>query len=636
MDKRFGDQRRKINRHGKIMNRYGIDIWGKNEFDIKDGKVVVDYKSKPAIIDMVNEARKNGLSGPLILRFPHLIDKRISLIYSTFKKVKNEFNYKGKFSAVFPLKVNQYSGFVQNLVKIGKKYNYGLEAGSKAELILAMTYNNKNAPITVNGFKDNEMVILGFIAAKMGYNITVTIEGINELENIVENMKNFDGTIPNIGLRIRLHSSGIGIWAKSGGINSKFGLTSLELITAIDMLKKYNLIKYFTMIHFHIGSQIEDIAPLKKALREAGNIFAELKKMGAENLKSIDIGGGLAVEYSQSDNSFLRNYSLKEYANDIVYLLQDIAKRKNVEEPDIFIESGRFVAASHAVLITPVLELFSKEYSEKALKFKKNNPPLVSELFDLYKDINKQNALEFLHDSMDHMESLLTLFDLGYIDIEDRSNTEILVNLIIKKALNLLKDKNNNELLFIQDRVQERYLLNFSLFQSLPDTWGLHQNFPVMPLDKLNQKDTRSASLWDITCDSDGEISFNIKNPLFLHDVNLELEDYFLGFFLVGAYQETMGIKHNLFAHPNEINIEINDSGYEITNTIKTKSIIDVLKEIEYNEEEIKENLYKKIDESKNMDKKKKEKITKMINIFLNDDSYLKTDITQSRFFKNE
>ncbi len=615
------------------MNRYGIDVWGGKRFDIQNGEVVVNYKSKPSIIDIVSRVREDGLSGPLLIRFPHLIESQISLIYDTFTEVQKEFEYKGNFNAVFPLKVNQYPGFVKNLVEKGKKYNYGLEAGSKAELLLAMTYNNADAPITVNGFKDNEMIVLGFLAAKMGQNITLTIEGINELESIVENIKNFDGVVPNIGLRIRLHSSGIGIWAKSGGINSKFGLTSLELITAIDILKKHDLLERFTMIHFHIGSQIEDIAPLKRALREAGNIFAELKKMGANALRAINLGGGLAVEYSQNENRYHRNYSLKEYASDVIYLLQDISKRKGVEEPDIFIESGRYVAASHAVLVAPVLELFSKEYSEKALRLDKKNPPLVQELYDLYKDMNKKNALEFLHDGIDHMESLLTLFDLGYIDIEDRSNTEILVNLIIKKALYLLKDKNYNELLSIQDRVQERYLLNFSLFQSLPDNWGLGQNFPVMPLDRLDEKNQRSASLWDITCDSDGEISFDIKNPLFLHDVNLDEEDYFLGFFLVGAYQETMGMEHNLFAHPTELSVEINDEGYEIKNIIKSKSIIEILKNIEYNEGEIRSILYDKVKKSKLVAEDKKSRVCEMINTFLNDNSYLKTDIIQPNFF---
>lgn len=617
------------------MNRYGIDIWGKKYFEIKDDKVIINHKSKPFLVDIVNSIREKGLSGPLLVRFPHLIQKQISLLYNTFSKVQKEFDYKGSFNAVFPLKVNQYPGFVKNLVHLGQKYNYGLEAGSKPELILAMSYNHLGSPITVNGFKDNEMIVLGFLAAKMGHNITLTIEGINELESIVENAKNFDGIMPNIGLRIRLHSSGIGIWAKSGGINSKFGLTSSELIIAVEMLKEKGLLKYFKMIHFHIGSQIEDIAPLKKALREAGNIFAELKKMGADNLTSINLGGGLAVEYSQNEESYHKNYSLEEYANDVVYLLQDIAKRKNVEEPDIFIESGRFIAAYHAVLVAPVLELFSKEYSQKLLRLKEKNPPLISELYELYKDMNKKNALEFLHDSLDHMESLLTLFDLGYIDLEDRSNTEILVNLIIEKAIKLLKDKNHKELLSIQDRVQERYLLNFSLFQSLPDNWGLKQNFPVMPLSKLGESNKRSASLWDITCDSDGEISFDIKNPLFLHDVDLKEEDYFLAFFLVGAYQETMGMRHNLFAHPTEFSVDITDTSYSITDIRESKDILQILNEIGYDNSEVKDMLTKKINLTCNS-KNEKETIFDMIEVFLKDNGYLKTDIIQPDFFSQD
>lgn len=536
-----------------------------------------------------------------------------------------EFDYKGSFNAVFPLKVNQYPNFVSNAVKSGRKRGYGLEAGSKAELILAMAYNNQNAPISVNGFKDKEMISLGFIAAKMGHDITLTIEGLNELETITDIIESKETPAPNIGIRIRLHGSSIGIWAKSGGINSKFGLTSYELVSAIEMLKKHDMLENFTMMHFHIGSQMRDIAPLKKALREVGNIYAELKKLGAYNLKAINLGGGLAVEYSQHEDHRNKNYSLSEYTNDIVYLLKNIANSKNVNEPDIFIESGRFIAANHAVLVAPVLELFSQEYNEKGLNLKKENPPLVVELYDLYKTIDKKNALEFLHDSIDHMDSLLTLFGLGYIDLVDRSNTEILVNLIIKKAVLLLKDKNYKELLSIQDRVQERYLVNFSIFQSMPDYWGLKQNFPVMPLVRLDEKATRSASLWDITCDSDGEVSFNVQNPLFLHDVDLKEEDYFIGFFLVGAYQETLGMKHNLFAHPTEATVEIDEKSFHIKNIVESQSIIETLDDLDFDTQEIKRSFKQKIEESALIGEEQKEAVLERLYEFMNDNSYLKT-----------
>ncbi|EAI7238235.1 biosynthetic arginine decarboxylase [Campylobacter upsaliensis] len=607
------------------MNSYGIDIWGDDNFIIKNGKVCVNSGKKPAIIDMVKELRNDGYRGPLLLRFPHLIQKQIENIYGSFTKARKEFDYKGGFNAVYPLKVNQYPGFVKNLVKLGKDYNYGLEAGSKAELLLAMAYNNENSPITVNGFKDRELINIGFIAAEMGHNITLTIEGLNELEAIIDIAKERFKPKPNIGLRVRLHSAGVGIWAKSGGIHSKFGLTSTELIEAVNLLRENRLIEQFTMIHFHLGSQINEIHPLKKALNEAGNIYTELRKMGAKNLKAINLGGGLAVEYSQFKDEKSRNYTLREYANDVVFILKNIAEQKSDIEPDIFIESGRFVAASHAILIAPVLELFSQEYAENKLVLKKQNPKLIDELYDLYQNIKPSNALEYLHDSIDHLESILTLFDLGYVDLKDRSNAEILTQLISKKAILLLKDKPSADLIAIQNEVQERYLVNFSLFQSMPDFWGLEQNFPIMPLDRLDEKPTRSASIWDITCDSDGEISYSKDNPLLLHDVDVEKENYFLGFFLMGAYQEVLGMKHNLFTHPTEASVYIDENGYVLKDIIEAQSILDILEDIDYDIHAIMDILNERISESSLVDEKQKKHILGELYLFLNDNGYLKS-----------
>ena len=606
------------------MKNYGIHLWSNGDFVIEDGLVKVNYGAKPSIYEITKKIRDAGIKGPLLLRFPHLIKKQIASLYSEFNRAIKSFDYKGNFNAVFPLKVNQFPNYIESLIPIAKEFGYGLEAGSKAELIIAMAYNNKNAPITVNGFKDRSMITLGFLSAQMGHDTTLTIEGLGELESIIEVAKDFKGNLPNIGLRIRLHSSGIGIWAKSGGINSKFGLTSTELLEAMEMLKSSNLLDRFTMIHFHIGSQIGEINPVKKALREAGHIYAELKKMGAKNLNNINLGGGLAVEYSQHEHIHQRNYTLTEFANDVVFLLKEIAQQKGVEEPNIFTESGRFIAASHAVLVAPVLELFTQEYTEKGLRLKKENPPLVQELYDLYKSINKSNAIEYFHDSLDHMESLLTLFDLGYIDLQDRSNTEILVHLIIKKAIELTKDKDRAELKRIQDRVQERYLLNFSLFQSLPDFWGLGQRFPVMPLCRLDQTPTRSASLWDITCDSDGEIDFNSDYPLFLHDVDLEKEEYFLGFFLVGAYQEILGMKHNLFTHPTEATIEIDEKGFHIKNLVEAQSILDILYDLDYDINEIQSRLKGLIAEKDDIEPSAKDRIIELLGILLHENNYLK------------
>lgn len=610
------------------MNDYGLSIWGSSNFIIDGGKVCLNSDLRPALIDMIKEIRNDGIKGPILLRFPHLIKKQIVDVYASFEKAKKEFDYSGSFNAVYPLKVNQYPGFVKNLVKLGEPYGYGLEAGSKAELILAMAYNTDKAPITVNGFKDKELIDIGFIAAEMGHNITLTIEGLNELEAIIATAKERFAPKPNVGLRIRLHSSGVGVWAKSAGINSKFGLTSTELIEAINLLKENNLLEQFTMIHFHLGSQITEIHPLKKALIEAGNIYAELRKMGAKNLKAINLGGGLAIEYSQFKESSSRNYTLREYANDVVYLLKSIANQKNEIEPNIFIESGRYISANHAVLVAPVLELFSQEYTEEKLALKKENPPLVTELYDLYLNLKPSNALEYLHDSIAHMESVLTLFDLGYVDLQDRSNAEILVHLIKKKSVSMLGNKQNYaELLKIQEEVQERYLVNFSLFQSLPDFWGLGQHFPIMPLERLDERPTRSASIWDITCDSDGEIAFNSKtNPLFLHDVDVEKEDYFLGFFLVGAYQEVLGMKHNLFTHPTEAVVTLDEKGgYKIENLLESQSILDILEDLDYDVDEIREILNERIEESKLIDDKQRKHILGELYLFLNDNGYLKT-----------
>jgi arginine decarboxylase len=605
---------------------YGINIWGLNNFFIDNSKVAVNYGNEPALIDIVKDIQNQGYEGPILLRFPHLIRKQINTLYSNFNKAIKEFDYKGEFKAVFPLKVNQFPTFVEPLSKIAPKYNYGLEAGSKAELILAMTYNNLNAPITINGFKDKEMIRMCFIAGKMGYNITITIEGLNELNSIIEVSKEFKECVVNIGIRIRLHSSGSGIWAKSGGIESKFGLSATENIEALEILKKENLIDKFTMIHFHIGSQINDIAPLKKALREAGNIYADLINLGATNLKAINLGGGLAIEYSQNIENREKNYSINEFANDVVFLLKEISTKKQVRMPNIFTESGRFIAATSAVLITPIIELFSSEYTQSALRLKETNPPLINELNELYKSVNENNYIEYFHDALDHLESLLTLFDLGYIDLIDRSNAEVLVNLIIKKVIILASQKGfkHNELKRINEKTQEKYLANFSIFQSLPDFWGLGQRFPVMPITHLNKTPTRSATIWDITCDSDGEIEFNKQNPLYLHDVDLNKEEYYLGFFLVGAYQEILGMRHNLFTYPNEATIEFDEDGnYKITDLCGTQTLNDILIDLDYDIDEIHRKL-KTLIENTSLEEDEKKELLGQLHLHLNDTVYLK------------
>ena len=595
------------------MNNYGINIWSDDNFVIEDGLAKINHDCKPSLISIVKDIRKQDFKGPLLLRFPHITEKQINTLYNTFNSSIKEYDYKGAFKAVFPLKVNQLPNFIHPLINEGKNFNYGLEAGSKAELVIAMTYNNLGSPITVNGFKDKEMIHLGFIAKSMGHDITLIIEGLNELEMIIEVLNETKMESPSIGLRVRLHSGGSGLWAKSGGINSKFGLTSTEILEAYELMEENNVVKYLTMIHFHIGSAMNSIKPLKKALREAGHIYAELKNLGATNLDSINIGGGLAVEYNAYERT--RFYSLSEFSNDVIFTLKEIAKQKNVAEPNIFTESGRFISAASTVLITPVLELFSAEYELDHLNLKEKNPPLIQELYDLFRDMSKKTAYEFMHDSIDHMESLLTLFDLGYIDLQDRSNAEILTHQVIKKAISLLEIDHYEELKKLDENIQEKYLLNFSVFQSLPDYWGIEQDFPIMPITHLNRKPTRSASLWDITCDSDGEIPFDMKKPLYLHDVNLNKEDYFIGFFNVGAYQDTLGMKHNLFSHPTEVNVVFKNGKVVLEKILESQKIIDILEDIDYDTEDIRSILRKNLNDHNFKDIEK----------YLNENSYLKT-----------
>jgi len=602
---------------------WGLEYWANNDFVIEDNNLKVNYKSKPSLLEITDDIRTQGIRGPILLRFPHLLKKQVTTMYESFNDAIKENDYSGSFSAVYPLKVNQFPSFLNELQKQSSKYNYGLEAGSKAELALAISLNKLGAPIMVNGFKDREMIALGYLCAKLGHDITLTIEGLEELHAIIEISKKFPNVLPKIGIRTRLHSTGSGIWEKSGGINSKFGLSATELIEALDLLKANNLINQFTILHFHIGSQISDIAPMKKALREAGNIYASLIQMGASALNAINLGGGLAIEYAQHENKLHKNYSLREFANDVVFVLGAIAKSKNVKEPLIFTESGRFIAASHAILIAPVLELFTHEYNEKSLRLKEVNPPLIEELKALYNTINEKNALEYLHDALEHKESLLSLFDFGYIDLIDRSNAEILVHQIINISLVLLQNNKTPELKKLQNRVQERYLINASIFQSLPDFWGLGQKFPIMPLTKLDEKPNRPATLWDITCDSDGEIEFSSDAPLYLHNVDLTKDEYFVAFFLVGAYQEVLSMRHNLFSAPTEAIIEIDDNGYKISELTESASVLDILDDIGYERSTLLQEFQKKIFESKHIEDK--DDTLSLLLTYLNQNSYLRT-----------
>lgn len=603
--------------------RYGINLWGDNNFKIVEDLLHIQttLNSSINLLEIVKEVEaKTVPNEPLLLRFPHLIQKQLERLFSEFNRAIHENSYAGSFHAVFPLKVNHFPHAIDQIIKLGANYHYGLEAGSKAELLIAIDKTPLGAPITVNGFKDEELIFLSFIAAHTGHNITLTIEGITELELIIKTAKAHHLTVPNIGIRLRLHSSGSGIWAKSGGMDAKFGLTSTEIMLAISLLKDEKMVDKLTMLHFHIGSQIEEITHLKRALREAGHIYADLKKRGAIALDNLNIGGGLAVEYAQHTHDRASTYTMGEFCNDVVFLLKEIMTSKGVKHPNIYTESGRYIVASHGVLITPVLELFTHDFHLSSLMLKPVNPPIIEELNALNTSLNSNNSIEFLHDAIDHMESILTLFDLGYVDLQDRSNAEILVHQIIKKSLYLIEDDAQLKLEKLHEKLQERYLINASIFQSLPDYWGLGQRFPIMPIHKLSKKPIRAASLWDITCDSDGEINFVNDNPLFLHDVNLDEEEYYLAFFNVGAYQETLAMQHNLFARPTEAIITFNttDETFNIDHLIPSQSVQTTLNNFNYNAQDNLNKLKKRLENSDfSSAEEKRDTLTKIKAIFI-------------------
>jgi len=606
-------------------DEYGLKYWSQDNFIVDSGVVKINRGLKPSILEIVERAKKNGLNSPILLRFPHLIDMQMDKLYSTFKDIMKKESYSGSFQAVFPLKVNQYSGFLNEFIRYAPQYNYGVEAGSKAEFLLAIAINTHKSPITVNGFKDKEMIELGFLATQLGHNVTLIIESLNELKDIIEASQKFS-QMPNIGIRIRLYSYGSGTWAKSGGIDSKFGLTATELIQALLLLKKEKFIIYFKMLHFHIGSQINSIYTVQKALREVGQIYTELKKLGADNLNKINIGGGLGVDYSQHKDSKNRNYTTEEFVSTIVKLIKEVTDEKGIPNPIIYTEFGRFISANHSVLVTSVLELFSQDYCEKHLTFKDKNPKIVKVLKKIFKKIDKrlgQNGIiELLHETTEHLDSIETLFELGYLDLQDRANIEILGNMIIKKILTIIDKKDIAEYDSLLHKIEERYLINLSIFQSMPDFWGLNQNFPIMPIHHLDKKAVRPASLWDITCDSDGEIEFNEKSPLFLHDIDLKKKPYYLGFFLLGAYQDILGMKHNLFEKPNEIIVDISETDFQIRDAVKSKSISNILDSVGFSKKSIFDKFQNQVSQL-NLEKSKKDIIFQNISKYFDKSNYL-------------
>ena len=573
---------------------YNIKGWGVDYFSINDeGNVVVTPQKSGFSVDLkelIDELMLRDVSTPILVRFPDILDDRIISISDCFRKASDEYEYKAQNFIIYPIKVNQMRPVVEEIVSHGKKFNIGLEAGSKPELHAVIAINtDPESLIICNGYKDEDYIELALLAQKMGKRIFIVVEKLNELKLITTIAKRLK-VKPNIGIRIKLASIGSGKWEESGGDISKFGLTSSELLEAIDFIEKNKMKSCVRLIHFHIGSQVTKIRRIKTALREASQFYVQLRKLGL-NVEFVDIGGGLGVDYdgtgsSNSESSI--NYTLQEYVNDSVSTFVDASNKNNIPHPNVITESGRSLTAHHSVLVFEVLETATLPEWDVEEEISENDHELVKEIYDLWDNFSQQRMLETWHDAQQIREEALDRFSLGIIDLKTRAQIERLFWSIARRVYQTAGKVKHvpEELRQISRILSDKYFCNFSLFQSLPDAWAIDQIFPIMPIHRLNEQPTVAATIQDMTCDSDGKIDNFIatrNNSHFLPVHQLKpREPYYLGVFLVGAYQEILGDLHNLFGDTNAVHVSVDEDGYKIDQVIDGETIAEVLEYVQY------------------------------------------------------
>lgn len=550
---------------------YQVPNWSGGWFKINDsGQLTVTPNPglHAPLRDIVNEIVDRGESLPVILRFPQVLAGRLKALNSAFQKVILEYGYTGHYQGVFPIKVNQRRVVVESIAQAGYDYATGLEAGSKAELALCLAQKlHPDALLCCNGFKDDGFIKLALWGRTLGKNVVITIEKFSELDRILKQAKEL-GVKPALGVRFKLHARGSGQWAESGGDQAKFGLNAYELLRVVERLREEDMLESLVMLHTHIGSQITDIRRIKVAVREATQIYVGLMEAGAQ-LKYLNVGGGLGVDYDGSKTTFYAstNYTLQEYASDVVYTIQEVCKSREVPEPIIISESGRALTAHHAVLILPVLDVTGPTRDlETRIEVAEDCHQIVKDLHDILENINKRNYREMFNDAVGDKGTLHNLFDLGYVSLQDRATGEALFNAILRRIAKLTSSEKYvpEELEDLQQVLADQYICNFSLFQSLPDNWAIDAMFPVVPLDRLNTYPNRQATLVDITCDSDGKMDKfidlrDVKKTLPVHD--LDGQPYYLGVFLMGAYQDVLGSSHNLFGKVSEAHVSLRPGG---------------------------------------------------------------------------
>ncbi len=582
---------------------YNINRWGLKYFSINEkGHVAVTPREGYASVDLkevMDELQVRDVTAPVLLRFPDILDNRIEKISKCFRQAAEEYGYSAKNFIIYPIKVNQMRPVVEEIVSHGKKFNIGLEAGSKPELHAVLATNiDDNALIICNGYKDVEFIELALLAQKMGRHIFIVVEKIHELVLIASVAKRLK-IQPNVGIRIKLSSTGSGKWEESGGDQSKFGLNSSELLEALDILEKNKMTDCLKLIHFHIGSQVTKIRRIKNALREATQFYAQLSRLGY-NIDFVDIGGGLGVDYdgtrsSASESSM--NYSIQEYANDAVSALVEVCKKNGLNQPNIITESGRSLAAHHSVLVFEVLETTSLPSWKESQEIGPDDHELARELYDIWDRLDHPRLFESWHDALQIREEALDLFSLGMLDLRTRAQIEKLFWSIAREVGELASTLKHapEELRKIARMLPDKYFCNFSLFQSLPDLWAIDQLFPIMPIQRLDEKPSRNCTIQDITCDSDGKIA-NFISPhgtvssLPVHPVK-DGEHYYIGVFLAGAYQEILGDLHNLFGDTNAVHISVHRDRYEIDRVIDGETVADVLDYVAYNPKKLVRNV---------------------------------------------
>lgn len=582
---------------------YNVQGWGLKYFSInKDGHVQVTPKEDCAPIDLkevMDTLNLRDVDAPLLLRFPDILDNRIDKISKCFQKAADEYNYEGQNFIVYPIKVNQMRQVVEEIVSHGNKYNIGLEAGSKPELHAVLAVNtHENSLIVCNGYKDENYVELALLAQKMGRRIYLVVEKLNELK-LIDKVARRLKIVPNIGIRIKLTSSGSGKWEESGGDVSKFGLNSSELLDALSYLQKNKMMESLKLIHFHIGSQITKIRRIKNALREAMQFYVQLSKLGF-SIDFVDIGGGLGVDYdgtrsSMGENSM--NYSIQEYVNDSVSALVDVCVKNNLRQPNIITESGRSLTAHHSVLIIQVLETTGLPQWDDDEELPEDAHELAKELYSIWDKINPSRVFEDWHDALQIREEALERFSLGLLDLATRAKIEKLFWSVARDVNTMTRSMKHppEELRKVARMLPEKYFCNFSLFQSLPDSWAIDQMFPIMPISRLDEKPDHVCTIQDVTCDSDGKIDRFVSPQGASHSLPVHglkpLEPYYIGVFLVGAYQEILGDLHNLFGDTNAVHISLTKDGYEIEQIIDGETVADVLDYVEYNPKKLVRNL---------------------------------------------